>query len=259
MIVNPQGGNTPLEAPPPPPPQFNRQNTEVVQYYNPGNGGMFPGNGGIHPLSSPLIHDQFPNPVAAILIKIGYLYRNSELTDTTFIKTLQHILVDVLDDCNIISSPEAVNCVCQLRDEIQKYNDQMRRRQFSRPCEYSRQATIGSTHRGSLESTTPVIVEVEDSSPPLQSTSAPSPSTYLQVKAECRRGNYSGKKKSKGSNEGATLLSVQPKVEEGDVDETDGGSTGGSTGESLEKIEEVLDDFIKKIENMKKAYKSTKV
>jgi hypothetical protein len=107
--------------------------------------------------SNPANHYQMNwiNPVSIILIKIGHMYRCSELKNTTLLTTLQHILIDALDNNMIVFDSRARVCIEQLRNDIIKLNDDIKKMQY---C--SRQI---SSRKGSRESTV-VIEEIAESS-----------------------------------------------------------------------------------------------
>ena len=215
-------------------------------------------NPAIHPLSlissmpTPLLIEECSNPISVILIRIGCLYRNAELTETTLLRSLQQILIEALDNKNIVSSHEGMKCVKQLRDEITRFNDRIREKQFfsGRPC-FSRQATVCSAYsaRGSFDSASvnPVIIEEIPNN------------TNSNLLEPTRQSNaYSSIRRKPKENETENVSSVTTAQEAaGGEDDTDG--VIASFFGPLEDIEKTLNDFIKKAEDVKKIFKSTKV
>ena len=133
------------------PPNIVRGNS-VVPAYVPSKPYPHPYMTFCHPLSStnctivpsplPPAPGQCPNPISAILLNIGYLYWNAEVSDTTLLSSLQQILIRALDEPEVISNDDAMTCVKQLRNEIMDFADKFREQR--RRGGFSRQTTISS-------------------------------------------------------------------------------------------------------------------
>ena len=128
----------------------------------------------ITPCPPPRNPDEWPNPVSAILYRVAILYWNAKPSDLTLMKSLQHVLADVLDDEEITSNYEAMKCLQQLRDDVTGFGDKLRENRYMR--QYSRQATyVSNKSRPSITSSSehqnlgtveeeqrgPLITEVE--------------------------------------------------------------------------------------------------
>ena len=96
--------------------------------------------------SFPLDPDQCPNPVCAILLHVAYMYWNYEPSESGLMRSLQHVLADVLDDRSTLatSHPETLSTIKQLRDKVTKFGDDLRERKLLRR-QYTRQSTVTTT------------------------------------------------------------------------------------------------------------------
>ena len=93
----------------------------------------------------PLDPDQCPNPVCAILLQVAYMYWNHEPSESSLMRSLHHVLADVLEDrCTLATShPETISTIRQLRDKVTKFGDDLRERRLQR--QYTRQSTVTTT------------------------------------------------------------------------------------------------------------------
>ena len=82
-----------------------------------------------------------PNPVSTILIRVAHLYWSQELTETTILSSLQHVLIEVLQDKRMASTPEMKSCIKELRDEIIYFAEVYEMQNQQKMCKYSRQNT----------------------------------------------------------------------------------------------------------------------
>ena len=94
------------------------------------------------PLSS--APGQSPNRVSVIFLLVGYMYWNAEASDTvaTLLSSLQHILIRVLEEPEVISNDDAMTCVKRLHNEIMGFAVKWREQR----CRgwFSHQTTISS-------------------------------------------------------------------------------------------------------------------
>lgn len=111
----------------------------------------------------PLDPDQCPNPVCAILLQVAYLYWNNEPSESILMRSLHHVLADVLEDRYTLatSHPETLSTIKQLRDKVTKFGDDLRERRLLRR-QYTRQSTETTTVSSDISIQMQIMNDVVD-------------------------------------------------------------------------------------------------
>ena len=92
---------------------------------------------------------EYRNPVSFILYRVANMYYDAKPSDCTLMRLLHQVLLEVLNDENVASSPEAMAYVKKLRDGVREFGDKLREEHKCYRRQYSRQQTVGMSSKPS--------------------------------------------------------------------------------------------------------------
>ena len=166
-------------------------------------------------ISSPLppVPGQLPNPISIILLHIGYMYWDAKASDTTFLSSVQQILIRVLEEPEVISNHGARAFVKHLRDEIMAFADELREQRCRGVL--SQQPTISSN--GSIDNS---IKLVDDSAERMKKSS--NEKVKLQQN-KSKGGTKSVNELGSGTTDCCSQMNAEATLEDLKIEETDGG------------------------------------